>query len=58
VGVLLKLNPYYPRWIKEIPAGTSQQDEDVVIFMLAATWPDQIKRDPKYKADVGILCGG
>ena len=51
VGVLLKLNPYYPQWVKEIPAGTSQQDEDMVLFMLAATWPDQIKRDPKYKAD-------
>jgi hypothetical protein len=43
VGALLKLNPYYSQWLTYIPAGTSDADRDMYVFMMAATWPDQIK---------------
>jgi S1/P1 Nuclease len=50
-NALLKLNPYYPRWVAAIPAGTPPADADRMIFMIAATWPDQIRGDPTYKDD-------
>lgn len=43
VAVLLKLNPYYSKWLSYIPAGTSDADRDMYVFMMAATWPDEIK---------------
>jgi len=43
VAALLKLNPYYQQWLKDIPAGASDADRDLYVFMFAATWPDQIK---------------
>jgi hypothetical protein len=43
VAVLLKLNPYYSKWLGFIPAGTSDADRDMYVFMMAATWPDEIK---------------
>ena len=43
VTALLKLNPYYAKWLKFIPAGTSDADRDMYVFMMAATWPDEIK---------------
>jgi S1/P1 Nuclease len=44
VATLLKVNPYYKSvWLKLIPAGTSDADRDLYIFMMAATWPDEIK---------------
>jgi hypothetical protein len=42
-AVLLKLNPYYAKWLTYIPAGTSDADRDMYVFMMAATWPDEIK---------------
>jgi hypothetical protein len=51
VNALLKLNPYYARWKAEIPNGTSLADADMMIFMLAATWPDEIKLDAQYDDD-------
>jgi hypothetical protein len=49
---LLKLNPYYAnKWSKMIPRGTSDADYQEMIFMIAATWPDEIKQDPNYKDD-------
>lgn len=50
-NTLLKLNPKYKEWLATLPAGTSQADTDVMIFMIAATWPDQIKSDPGYSPD-------
>jgi hypothetical protein len=50
-NALLKLNPYYSIWFKAIPAGSSEADKQEMIFMLSATWPDEIKRDHKYTAD-------
>lgn len=43
VAVLLKLNPYYSEWLQYIPAGTTDTDRDLYIFMMASTWPDEIK---------------
>jgi len=43
VAALLKLNPYYSKWLTYIPAGTSDTDRDMYVFMMAATWPDEIK---------------
>lgn len=48
---LLKLNPAYESWAKQIPAGTSSEDHDRIIFMIAATWADDIKGDTKYSDD-------
>ncbi len=48
---LLKLNPDYPSWEKQIPAGTSPGDHDMMIFMIAATWADDIKGEPQYSDD-------
>ncbi|HTS35042.1 MAG TPA: S1/P1 nuclease [Candidatus Solibacter sp.] len=51
VQVLLKLNPDYANWEKQIPAGTSPEDHDQMIFMMAATWPDDIKGESQYSDD-------
>lgn len=51
VNTLLKLNPKYNEWLATLPAGASQPDTDLMIFMVAATWPDQIKLDPGYITD-------
>lgn len=51
VNALLKLNPYYETWISQIPQSGTQDDKDAEIFMLAATWPDLIKKDPAYTSD-------
>jgi hypothetical protein len=48
---LLKFNPYYSIWLKAIPAGTSEADKQEMILMLSATWPDEIKRDHRYRTD-------
>jgi len=50
---LLKKNPYYKKvWLKYIPAGTSADDKNLYIFMMAATWPDEIKASNSgYKND-------
>jgi len=48
---LLKLNPDYASWDKQVPAGTSVDDHDMMIFMIASTWADDIKGDPKYTDD-------
>jgi hypothetical protein len=44
---LLKLNPSYGDWIK----GRKGADRDEIAFMLAATWPDEIKTKPGYQND-------
>src|SRR5205085_6921852 len=42
VDKLLLLNPDRVNWLKLIPAGTSPKDQKVMVFMIAATWPDRI----------------
>jgi len=48
---LLKLNPDYDKWEKQIPQGTSTEDHDQIIFMIAATWADDIKGESQYSDD-------
>lgn len=48
---LLKLNPDYEKWEKQIPQGTSAQDHDQIIFMIASTWADDIKGESQYSDD-------
>ena len=48
---LIKLNPKYGEWSGWVPASATQADKDRMIFMLAATWPDEIKSDPSYTSD-------
>jgi hypothetical protein len=52
VATLLKKNPYYnTKWKALIPAGTPADQQDLIYFMIAATWPDEIKSDSKYVND-------
>ena len=52
VKTLLRLNPSYAtRWKPRIPAGTPVAEADEMLFMLAANWPDEIKRDDRYHDD-------
>lgn len=43
VAALLQLNPYYKEWLSFVPSGASDADRDMYVFMMAATWPDEIK---------------
>ena len=61
VRELLKLNPDYANWEKQIPAGTSADDHDRMIFMMASTWADDIKTEGQYSddgTDGGNAAGG
>lgn len=51
VNALLKLNPDYHKWEEMVPANTSPADKDMILFMIASTWADQIKGAPNYKDD-------
>lgn len=51
VGVLLRQNPDYSNWLKQVPAGTPAQFKRMMVFMIAATWPDQIKSEAGYSDD-------
>jgi hypothetical protein len=51
---LLRRNPYYSEWERTIPAAASAPQKDLWIFMLAATWPDQIKAHHSGYVDDGI----
>jgi len=58
---LLKLNPSFKRWSAMIPQGVSTADRNLAIFMIAATWPDQIKSDDTFRDDGtrdGNVAGG
>jgi hypothetical protein len=51
VDILLRLNPDLPNWLALVPPNTSKEDERLMIFMIAATWPDRIKEDSHYTDD-------
>jgi hypothetical protein len=51
VAALLKLNPDYPNWEKQIPARASPEEHDRIIFLAASVWADDIKGEPKYSDD-------
>ncbi len=51
VASLLKLNPDYAAWDKQVPPGTSQADHDRIIFVAASVWADDIKGEKQYSDD-------
>jgi hypothetical protein len=51
VDELLLLNPDRVHWFDLIPDGTSAARTKMMLFMIAATWPDRIKSDPDYHTD-------
>jgi hypothetical protein len=54
VNLLLRLNPKYHDWAATVDTqvpGASPDDKDMMIFMIAATWADGIKRDSSYTQD-------
>src|ERR1043166_8874486 len=51
VDSLLLLNPDSANWVKLIPQGTSPAIRNTMIFTIAATWADRIKRDEHYQMD-------
>jgi hypothetical protein len=48
---LVKMNPFYDKWLGMIPQGTSVPRRRMMLFMIAATWADQIKGDPGHHDD-------
>ena len=54
VNALVKLNPKYSEWettVNSQAPTASADDKNLMIFMIAATWADQIKRDSTYTKD-------
>jgi hypothetical protein len=51
VDQLLRINPFYRRWLGMIPATVPAGDRNLAVFMIAATWADQIKLDAAYRDD-------
>lgn len=48
---LIRLNPLYKTWKTQLPAGLTPEQQNTMLFMIAATWPDQIRGDKSYTAD-------
>ena len=48
---LIRLNPMYATWKKQLPSGLSPSDQNTMLFMMAATWPDQIRNDHSYHSE-------
>jgi hypothetical protein len=57
VAALLQLNPDYQKWLGYLPAGTSDTDRDMYVFMMAATWPDEIRADNSFSGNDDIPKG-
>jgi hypothetical protein len=51
VNKLIAKNPSYNTWKNSLPDNISTADRDLYIFMLASTWPDQIKGDSSFHDD-------
>ena len=51
VDFLIKLNPRFNIWLHMIPAGTPPDERPRMLFMIAATWADQIKGDGVHFSD-------
>jgi hypothetical protein len=51
VNELIKLNPDYSEWAAWVPTTASKADKNMMIFMIAATWPDEIKSAAGYVND-------
>src|SRR5260221_8006323 len=57
VTALLNLNPDYKKWIANLPAGSTAAQRDQVAFVVAATWPDNIKGEKGYVNDGDVPNG-
>lgn len=51
VDALIRLNPRFNLWLNKIPPGTSESTRRGMLFMIAATWADQIKGDGQHRPD-------
>src|SRR5262249_53927236 len=51
VDHLIQLNPRYQIWLKMLPPGVNDATRRGMLFMIAATWPDQIKEDGEHISD-------
>lgn len=51
VDQLLRLNPDYQHWASAVPSSTSVARRKMLIFMMAATWPDFVKSKAGYRDD-------
>jgi hypothetical protein len=51
VTTLVKLNPKYSEWDGWVPPGTAASEHDAIVFMIAATWADEIKSEADYTTD-------
>ena len=51
VDFLITLNPRFNTWNSMIPPGTPANTRRTMLFMIAATWADQIKGDGVHVAD-------
>jgi len=50
-NALVRMNPKYDESVAWVPRTASAADKDMMVFMIAATWPDQIKSDPSSTSD-------
>lgn len=50
-NALLALNPRHADWLALVPPGASPAQRDRIVFMIAATWADEIKSDDAYTSD-------
>lgn len=51
VAALLALNPNYGTWPSYLKPGTAPADQRMYLFMMAATWPDEIRGGTTYAKD-------
>lgn len=51
VDALLQLNPDYQNWLTMIPENALPSDKQMMVFVIAATWPDAIKGEYQYGDD-------
>jgi hypothetical protein len=51
INTLLRRNPDYKKWLARVPAGTPASKRKMMVFMMAATWPDFIKSKPGFTDD-------
>lgn len=52
VDSLLRLNPNYESWVQMIPKGTSPAQSRQMLFMIASTWADALRREKRDVPDV------
>ena len=50
-NALIRKNPSYSTWKKQLPAGLTADQQNLMLFMIAATWPDEIRGNSSYHDD-------